>query len=297
MTATESNALAAAAPPADAYTFSGLFFRCVTPLHIGCGQDVGIVDLPIIRERTTGYPLVPGSGIRGAFRDACESRDPGHAVTCRLFGSEKDGKQPGCVIVCDARILLFPVRSHAADVFHWITCPFVLSRYDEDMDYFLGTSPQFSGLPTPGEEQYAGPVAYQPHPLVLEELPFDRFQSWTFPPTVQGVDSGRVVLVSNDVFGWFVRHATIVTQHNHLSAAKTVLQGQLFSVEAVPPEAVFYGFVGSTRERTEENALDKASVASELRRLLAKQGNDGRIAIMLGGDEGTGLGLTRVIWS
>ena len=104
-------------------------------------------------------------------------------------------------------------------------------------------------------------------------------------------------MVSNDVFGWFVRYATIVTQHNHLSAAKTVLNGQLFSVEAVPPEAVFYGFVGSTRERVEENPLDKASVASELRRLLTKQGNDGRIAVMLGGDEGTGLGLTRVIWS
>lgn len=293
MTTIEADALPAA-PSQDAYAFAGLLYRCVTPLHIGCGQDVGIVDLPIIRERTTGYPLVPGSGIRGAFRDSCELRDTGHAVTRRLFGSEKDGEQPGCVIVCDARILLFPVRSHA-EVFHWITCPFVLSRYDDDLDYFLGAPPQFSGLSTPGEEQYAGPVAYQP--LVLEELPFDRSQAWAFPVSVQGVENGRVVLVSNDVFGWFVRHATIVTQHNHLSAAKTVLNGQLFSVEAVPPEAVFYGFVGSTRERVEENALDKASVASELRRLLTKQGNDGRIAVMLGGDEGTGLGLTRVIWS
>ncbi|NLI12590.1 MAG: type III-B CRISPR module RAMP protein Cmr4, partial [Peptococcaceae bacterium] len=33
-----------------------LFFMCETSLHAGSGNDLGIVDLPIQRERHTSFP-------------------------------------------------------------------------------------------------------------------------------------------------------------------------------------------------------------------------------------------------
>ena len=45
------------------------FIRTITPLHAGTGQDLGIVDLPIQRERHTSYPKIEGSGLKGAIRE------------------------------------------------------------------------------------------------------------------------------------------------------------------------------------------------------------------------------------
>ena len=46
-----------------------LFLIVETSLHAGSGSDLGIVDLPIQREKHTNYPKVEASGIKG--------RDPG----------------------------------------------------------------------------------------------------------------------------------------------------------------------------------------------------------------------------
>ena len=97
---------------------------------------------------------------------------------------------------------------------------------------------------------------------------------------------------------YFVQHATIVAQHNRLTSAKTVAGGGLFSVESVPSEAVFYGFLGSTAERRSGNgALDRNQVRTELKTLTTGEAPDSSEAhLILGGDESTGLGVTRLVW-
>ncbi len=45
-----------------------IYFFVETPLHAGSGRGLGAVDLPIQRERATGYPLVQASGIKGKLR-------------------------------------------------------------------------------------------------------------------------------------------------------------------------------------------------------------------------------------
>ena len=45
-----------------------LFTR--TPLHVGAGASVGAIDQPIIRERHTGFPVIPASSLKGTFADA-----------------------------------------------------------------------------------------------------------------------------------------------------------------------------------------------------------------------------------
>ena len=45
------------------------FLKAITPLHIGAGQGLGYIDLPIVREVHTNYPYIPGSSLKGALRN------------------------------------------------------------------------------------------------------------------------------------------------------------------------------------------------------------------------------------
>ncbi|MCS7202293.1 MAG: type III-B CRISPR module RAMP protein Cmr4 [Dictyoglomus sp.] len=49
-----------------------LFLITETPLHAGSGSEVGIVDLPIQRERYTDFPKIESSGLKGCIREAFE---------------------------------------------------------------------------------------------------------------------------------------------------------------------------------------------------------------------------------
>jgi CRISPR-associated protein Cmr4 len=311
------------------YLHDLLFYQTVTPLHVGCGQDVGVVDLPVIRERTTGYPFIPGSGIRGSLRQVFGSRDAGSVPW--LFGptaeeSETGPRHAGCVAVHDARLLLFPVRSDRAP-FLWITCPAVLHRFSRDAQVFLaepGAWPAPAAA-SPGDEKLLGPFLIQGAApdeasqnevkVYLEEMDFlvlappPDLSPWLAAlGSALGVAdlAERTAVVSDGTFHYFVTHATQVLQHNRLTSAKTVAQGQLFSVESVPPEAVFYGFLGATEPRRpmkEEGAEEEKQEAdgpktreqafAALRGLFS---GDGPCTwLQLGGDEGTGLGVTRIV--
>lgn len=137
-----------------------LFLYTETPLHAGSGSDLGIVDLPIQRERHTSFPKIESSSLKGALREEFESNsseisingnhfkvnenDPkrskkqgvgiGFPLTL-AFGPEGDDSasaHAGALGLTDARLLLFPVKSMKG-VFVWITCPAVLRRFERDM--------------------------------------------------------------------------------------------------------------------------------------------------------------------
>ncbi|HEY2292148.1 MAG TPA: type III-B CRISPR module RAMP protein Cmr4 [Thermoanaerobaculia bacterium] len=295
-----------------------IFFHTITPLHVGCGQDVGVVDLPVIRERTTGYPFIPGSGLRGSLRDLC-SRKAADDVD-ELFGpdataleDENASRHAGCVAVHDAHLLLFPVRSQVAP-FLWITCPAALRRFSRHAGLLLedGGGWQIDPGAAPGEEELQG--SFQEASVYLEEIDFTAkpFPAM-LPPWLAKLAAAleapeiadRAALVSDATFHYFVTHATQVIQHNRLTAAKTVAEGQLFSVEAVPPEAYFYGFLGAADSRKPKSAEDGAAsprnreaALRSLRKLLTGDGEKGTQGFLqLGGDEGTGLGVTRAVWT
>jgi CRISPR-associated protein Cmr4 len=321
------------------YQHALLLYHTITPLHVGCGQDVGVVDLPVIRERTTGYPFIPGSGIRGSVRDLFERRSMDDASL--LFGptaeSQEELRYAGCVAVHDARILLFPVRSDHS-VFLWLTCPAVLRRFSRHVEAFLpeGEAAGWPGYPEldPGDEGVLGPEGFDAT-VYLEEFAFanagkaagaevarQALASWA-APIGTALDlpefAGQTVLVSDRTFHHFVHHATVLLQHNRLTSAKTVERGALFSVEAVPPETVFYGFFGATASRrpaaasaspgaddageiqgtvaTQEKPLTPEEVFARLRSPWEKEGKGPASGYLhLGGDEGTGLGVTRLVW-
>jgi CRISPR-associated protein Cmr4 len=45
-----------------------LYLYVETPLHAGSGSNIGVIDLPIQRERVTNYPLVQASSVKGKLR-------------------------------------------------------------------------------------------------------------------------------------------------------------------------------------------------------------------------------------
>jgi len=142
-------------------TASLLFLHAQTSLHPGSGTASGTIDLPVQRERHTGWPLIPGSTIKGVLRDYCRSRifegnkDSGLAGADRdpslecVFGPSVNGTDvnsglganpedfAGALAVTDARILLFPVRS-LCGLFAWVTCPAALDRLRRDKELVSG---------------------------------------------------------------------------------------------------------------------------------------------------------------
>lgn len=135
-----------------------LFFLIAeTPVHAGSGSELGLVDLPIQRERHTDYPKIEGSGLKGCIREAFENSNaeiklkdatsirPKDKIKYKegeteketdyislVFGPEEGEEYSSAVSFTDARILLFPVKS-LKGTFGWITCPHVLERFKEDL--------------------------------------------------------------------------------------------------------------------------------------------------------------------
>lgn len=139
-------------------TSAGLLgIHALTALHPGAGTALGTVDLPVQRERHTGWPTIAGSALKGILRDACreqvktttyhtdELHDDGKIKRTRrdqanaddaithLFGppTAQSSEFAGAVSVTDARLLAYPVRS-LKGVFAWITCPAVMERFARD---------------------------------------------------------------------------------------------------------------------------------------------------------------------
>ncbi|MCD6448428.1 MAG: type III-B CRISPR module RAMP protein Cmr4, partial [Thermoplasmata archaeon] len=118
-----------------------MYIYAEMPIHPGSGTTLGVVDLPIQRERHTEFPMIQGSSLKGVMRNSAEDVGIDGEVE---IGGDRGGKKAwidiifgeqdrvGGISITDARILAFPVRT-LKGVFGWITCPLVLDRYKRDL--------------------------------------------------------------------------------------------------------------------------------------------------------------------
>ncbi len=179
-----------------------LFIHALTGMHPGAGTSPGTIDLPVQRERHTGWPTIAASGVKGVLRDACRERaadsesavaetgpdaprkerrrwaNEFHESLVTAFGPgrvDEASAHAGAIAITDARILAFPVRS-ARGVFAWITCSGVLDRFDRDLELAGAELPCY---PLVKEGKIAAPPnsplllgAGNERRIVLEELEF-----------------------------------------------------------------------------------------------------------------------------
>jgi CRISPR-associated protein Cmr4 len=132
------------------------FIKAITPVHVGSGNDLGVIDLPIQREGHTGFPKIEASTLKGSIRDIFELKANGNEkeeIKIHLiFGFDETNASKNVkdffknkleftqfsssIAFTDARILLFPVKS-LKGVFAYVTCPKVLKRLENDLKMAL----------------------------------------------------------------------------------------------------------------------------------------------------------------
>jgi|GEM_PF-49067 len=260
-----------------------LTFYAETPIHMGAGQSVSYVDLPVQRERHTSFPVLWSSGIKGVIRDLAmrywESEYRKHGKTPEeahklakdkvetIFGPE-DGSSDfaSCISITDAKILLYPVRS-VKGVFAWITCPFVLKRFKEDLNAVgIGLNVQiFDVSDDKVLVSNSSVLRIDNNQVALEEFVFEVDNSnnqnvdnlaeeiFQFLPQLEFDNNeeekkkflkDHLAIVSDNVFRDFVNYAVEIRTRIRIDQTKgTVKEGALFSEELIPSESVFYSLI------------------------------------------------------
>lgn len=249
-----------------------LFLYCETPLHAGSGSELGVIDLPIQRERHTSIPKIEGSSLKGALRERAEQvvnadygARPKSDATKDIeltFGPEGDGDlHAGALGFTDARLLLFPVKSMRG-VFAWVTCPQVLKRFWKDMQVCEGVKLPLEHLEIEVESQKAKITSQQVvvanSSIVLEEYAFEAEEddilkevgNWLIGHLFDEDNwwkekiGENLVLLSDDDFRDFVNLSTeVITRTKINNLTGTVQDGALFTEEYLPAESVLYSLV------------------------------------------------------
>jgi len=280
-----------------------LFIFTEMPLHVGAGSGLGAVDLPIQRERSTGYPIVQASGIKGALRSEAQG-----AKKEAVFGPDTDkaADHAGALSPGDARILLFPVRS-LSGVFAWTTSMLALHRFQRERNQAFVSGQGVSAEGSVVLEEYAFTVADDQEArqrtaklanwLACNALPDDEIYAYW-----QSKLRDSLVILPNDAFGDFLLHATeIVTRVRLEPDSKTVARGALWTEEHLPSDSLLYAPVHATRLRIRDAQAAgwpqeaKAQASAALEWVSDKQNIPHRF--QLGGDETVGRGMVHVRWS
>lgn len=275
-----------------------LFVHALSPLHAGTGQGVGVIDLPVAREKATGLPYLPGSSLKGVLRDACKD----HEKRIKIFGPDTDcaHEHAGSVQISDQRLLLLPVRS-LVGTFAWVTSPYILHRFLRDAEN-VNVSDIPSNVPAPTSATSCfvssdGCAIVEDNQVVLEDLDLTaetnsdarEWAEWiggqVFPDdqTWQEMLTARFCVVHDDVMSFLLDTATEVFARVRLREdAKTVEEGGLWYEEALPTETILAGLVGATPVKAEPK-----EVFETLTELIEKP-------LQLGGKATVGRGLCRL---
>lgn len=235
-----------------------LTFYAQTPVHMGSGVSVSYVDNPIQREKHTDFPILASSGIKGVIKELALRKWNDKERVNVIFGPEEGGEEyASCISFTDAKILLYPVRS-VKGVFAYITCPYVLNRFKNELKSVgINDLPEIPSL-TKGDTILVcsnSELKIDNNKVALEEFVFDigNFQniddltrkiSGYLPDEVSSSLDKHFAIVSDDVFKDFVKYAVEIRTRIRIDQTTgTVAEGALFTIELVPSESVFYGIL------------------------------------------------------
>lgn len=299
-----------------------LFLYTETPLHVGSGNSLGTVDLPIQRERHTDLPMIQSSGIKGKLRNSFSFKSNGYSanVIDAIFGAGNTNtdSHAGALSPGDGRILLFPVRS-LGGIFAWITCPFVINRFIRDLNLTKPSSAINWSIPAIDDDKALIPTKTSKvlidESVVLEEFSFTanedqeikklaHFLAAHALPEMSEYDYWReklktdLVVISDNAFKDFCRFSTDVVSRTKLnSGTKIVEKGALWTEENLPGDTLLYTPVFASAPRCEQkNISDEVKDAATILETFANHLIDVNYRLQLGGNEtvGRGIVVTRV---
>ena len=283
--------------------------HAISPVHAGSGAATGAVDLPIQRERHTGWPMIQSTGVKGAMRDHCvrfwmadqdnlsvfDGRNKAEEAARAIFGAEKGDQeaQAGAVAFSDAKLLAFPVRSNRAP-FVWTTCPALLKRLDRDLD--LAGTGGLDNLPSVEGDEYVVAIGDRiDGQLILEDICLSRAKDGNaggveelFQKLAPEVD--RLVLVPDQHFSFLVETATEIQAQIAIDPERGVTKtGSLRYEELLPAETILYTVVFFGNERTAQNPFQVDTIKNGLKAAVSDY-------VQMGGDMTVGRGIFAVNW-
>jgi CRISPR-associated protein Cmr4 len=292
-----------------------VFYYATSPVHMGAGQAVGAIDNPIQREVHTAHPLIAGSGIKGALRHHLQRQWNGNGDWIRrLFGPEtaQASEHAGALSFTDAAVVAFPVRC-AKRAFVYATCATALARLKRfaeaasiPCEWSIEAPPASSDKAIAGREER----------LLLEVFEFEAEASenvasigqWLAQHALPESEthgyfrqklSSDLVVLTEEAFGHFVRHATVVEPHVRINNdSGTADPGGLFYTECLPPETLLAGLALASIERISAARAREGGKPEPAEAILGRlfgsaseaKGVDGNL-VQFGGDATTGRGL------
>jgi len=283
-----------------------LSLYAISPIHAGAGTSLGVVDLPVQRERHTRWPHIQASGVKGSMRHHFEKfkgilepkmGDQLEQITELIFGSENfmDGVTlPGAVSVSDAKLLAFPMRSSYSP-FVSITCPAVLKRLLNDFR-LTGKFEEMS-IPNVGEDQAIiihGDIS-PGKKILLEDYEVETVsgENIELPGTAQKMfeKAQTLLLVGDGTFSYGVENCMEIRTQIKIDDKKgTTVPGSLRYEELLPSDSLMYVILFYGATRNEGAPVQAEQLISYMKDEVIKS------HIQIGGNETLGCGLFQVDW-
>lgn len=284
-----------------------LFLYAESPVHAGAADSEGVLDLPVQREVSTGYPVIWGQSLKGALRQAAEDAGWGED-TIDLFGptvqaSGGSGLEAGRLVVGDARLVALPVAT-LRRCYAWVTTTRSLGllsrayarleRRTPPVPSCLADEAVAVGDPwTSVEHDVLGPCV-----LDVRRDPSDELGQWADRIATDGIGSGPgpetfaakfrtdLLLVGEDLASPLLKECTEISVRVQLDENKTVANGP-FHTEYLPGETLLAASLSLRPARGAKNADEAREDRGPelLRELLHGQ------LLQVGGDETIGKGL------
>lgn len=278
-----------------------LLIHALSPVHAGTGHSPGAIDLPIARDKATGFPILPGSGIKGAMRSHLTRTAPNDVKS--VFGPDTTGasEHAGGLWVGDANLVALPVRS-VVGTFAWVTSPFLLGRFFRDASEAGMKPPGLpQGPPIAGCQTAKQAKLKEGNKVYFEDLDFAVDENDAVGVIADWLGQHffdtdfwrlrfreRFCIVNDDVMSYLAQHGTDIVNRIRLeNDTKTVAKGALWSEESLPTETLLAAHVVVAPN-------DKTKSAADLKTTLRSYGSR---TLQLGGDSTVGRGrcMLRVV--
>lgn len=284
-----------------------MFLYALTFTHVGSGDDLNYIDLPIQREKHTNLPKIEASSLKGSIKQAMEESveqaDGDINDVYALLGNDDNGEIASAVSFSDAKLLFFPVKS-AKGIFAYVTCPLVIKRFLSDCkmvgipDMLSEESEWLSGqncyIPSTDEST----IVFSKKEVVLDEYVFNVQENKEFSEFVSKISkklpkndmltigfSSRVILIGDDDFAYFTKYSTeVITRIKIGKETGTVEGGALFTQENLPPETILYSLLFFTNSK-KNKSMDSQAVKNEFDDIFKTE------IFQIGGDMTLGKGL------
>jgi CRISPR-associated protein Cmr4 len=295
-----------------------MFIYTETSLHCGSGTSLGVIDLPIQREKYTDYPVCQASGVKGVVREWFEINKNGNGDSDKIkytfgpdFGRGDSEAFAGAATFTDGRLLLFPVRS-LNGVFAYTTSRFALSRLKRDLQ-MANLSVNWT-VPAESSDKIFGvpnsKIKDSNNKVVLEEYTFD-FESDDSVKTIaewiainalpqsdeyefwrDKVKTDLIILPDNG-FRDFVKLSTEVQARIRINnETKTVDKGALFYEESLPSDSLLYSIVMAHDPACDNNKRpEKLKSHNEVMAFLGEINGQ---RLQFGGDATVGKGIVNI---